>query len=225
MNVFMEARWQEGRWLDRCGGNPHHRIGNSDGVWEARGVQRCPAIDRWRPDLLEAVRATLWLIPAPALGETPPEVLPPLPADERAPAPARDETRRAIKSVYTPNEYLERWGYTSSCGKCQKMRVGFATRVMKHTSAILDGMRPLTGSHVALRTAWLPQKSRRPQKTRTPLRSYPKMQSLMPSSQKKKTLLVPVSNGCPLTRPKQPGWIFTTPMNSNHGQWGKRRTT
>ena len=46
-----------------------------------------------------------------------------------------DEARRAVKSVYIRNEELQRWGYTASCGKCQKMRVGLPTRGMAHTSA------------------------------------------------------------------------------------------
>ena len=134
MNVLAEARWQEGLWLGRCWGKPHHRIGNSDSVWEARAVQRCPLPERWRVDLLESVRATPWRNPAPALGAEPVRVLPPLPADERAPKPIRDEARRAVKSVYIRDEDLARWGYTSSCGKCQKMWRGLPTRGMKHTT-------------------------------------------------------------------------------------------
>ena len=60
MNVLLEARWEEGLWLGRSWGTPHHRIGDSDSVWEARAVQRRPETQRWRPDLLGAVRATPW---------------------------------------------------------------------------------------------------------------------------------------------------------------------
>ena len=80
------------------------------------------------------MRATPWRNPALAAGEEPPEVLPPLPASERAPATVPDEARRAVKSGHIRNEELQRWGYTASCGKCQKMRVGFPTRGMAHTS-------------------------------------------------------------------------------------------
>ena len=62
MNVLLEAQWMEGFWLGR-----HHRIGDSDSVREAQAVQRCPEVQRWQPDLLGAVRATLWRNPAPAL--------------------------------------------------------------------------------------------------------------------------------------------------------------
>ena len=115
----------------------HHRIGNADPVWESRAVQRRPAIERWQPDLLGAVRATPWRNPAPAADEEPLEVLPPLPAGERIPAPERNETRRAVKRLYIRNEDLEQWGYTSSCGKCQKVRLGLPTKGMKHTSACI----------------------------------------------------------------------------------------
>ena len=135
MNVLLGARWAEGLWLCSSWGTPHHRIGDSDSVWEARAVQRRPEAQRWRPDLLGAVWATPWRNPAPAAGEEPPEVLPPLPAGERAPAHVPDEVRRAVKSVYIRNEDLEKYGYTASCGKCQKTRLGRPARGMAHTSA------------------------------------------------------------------------------------------
>ena len=81
------------------------------------------------------MRATPWRNPALAVGEEPAEVLPPLPADERIPAHVPDEARRAVKSVYIRNAELEKYGYTASCGKCQKMRLGRPTRGMAHTSA------------------------------------------------------------------------------------------
>ena len=65
MNVLLEARWTEGLWLGRAWGTPHHRIGNTESIWEARAVQRRPASQRWFPDLLGAIRATPWQNPAP----------------------------------------------------------------------------------------------------------------------------------------------------------------
>ena len=107
----------EGLWLGRFWGSPHHRIGDSDSVWEARAVQRCPEVQRWQPDLFGAVRATPWRNPVPAAAEELPEVPPPLPPSERAPAPVPFEARSAFKSVYIYTEDLERWGYTASCSK------------------------------------------------------------------------------------------------------------
>ena len=40
-----------------------------------------------------------------------------------------------MKSVYIRNEDLEKYGYTASCGKCQKTRLGRPARGMAHTSA------------------------------------------------------------------------------------------
>ena len=107
MNVLLGARWEDGLWLGRSWGTPHHRIGDSDSVWEARAVQRGPDTKRWRPDLLGTVRATPWRNPALAVGEEPPEVLPPLPAGERVPAHVPDEARHAVKSVYIRNAEVE----------------------------------------------------------------------------------------------------------------------
>ena len=134
-NVLLEARWVEGLWLGRAWGTPHHRIGNSESVWTVRAVQRCPESHRWRPDLLEAIRATPWQNPARPLGTEAPEVLPPLPADQRAPAHVPDEAGRALKNVYIRPIDLDIWGYTSSCGKCQKTRQGLPVRGMRHTIA------------------------------------------------------------------------------------------
>ena len=134
-NVLLEARWVEGLWLGRAWGTPHHRIGNSESVWTVRAVQRCPESHRWRPDLLEACRATPWQNPARPVGTEAPEVLPPLPADQRAPAHVPDEAGRALKNVYIRPIDLDIWGYTSSCGKCQKTRQGFPVRGMRHTIA------------------------------------------------------------------------------------------
>ena len=98
-------------------------------------MQRCPEPDRWRPDLLGAIRATPWQNPARPLGTEAPDVLPLLPADQRAPAHVPDEARRAMKNVYVRPVDLERWGYTSSCSKCQKARQGLPTRGMRHSEA------------------------------------------------------------------------------------------
>ena len=135
MNVLLEARWTEGLWLGRNWGTPHHRIGDSESVWEARAVQRRPEAQRWCPEPLGAIRATPWRNPALPAGEEPAEVLPPLPSEERVPARVPDEASRAVKSVYIRNTDFEKYGYTASCGKCQKMRFGRATRGMAHTSS------------------------------------------------------------------------------------------
>ena len=133
MNVLLEARWTPGLWLGRAWGTPHHRIGDSESIWQARAVQRRPEPERWHPDLLGAIRATPWRNPALPLGEEPAAVLPPLPAEERAPAPAPDEARRNVKSVYIRNKDLAKHSYTATCGKCQKMRLGHPTKGMAHT--------------------------------------------------------------------------------------------
>ena len=96
MNVLLEARWMEGLWLGRCWGIPNHSICDSDSVWEARVVQRCPEVQRWQPDLLGSMRTTPWPNQAPDAGEDPPEFLPPLPASERAPAPVSWQVPRML---------------------------------------------------------------------------------------------------------------------------------
>ena len=40
-----------------------------------------------------------------------------------------------MKIVYIRNEDLEKYGYTASCGKCQKTRLGRPALGMAHTSA------------------------------------------------------------------------------------------
>ena len=122
MNVLLEARWTEGLWLGRNWGTPHHRIGNTESIWEVRAVQRRPESQRWFPNLLGAIRATPWQNPAPPVGTAPAITLPPLPADEQAAARETDEASRNVKSVYIRKPDLEKYGYTASCGRCQKMR-------------------------------------------------------------------------------------------------------
>jgi hypothetical protein len=134
VNVLLEARWTEGFWLGRNWGTPHHRIGDSESVWEARAVQRRPEAQRWCPEPLGAIRATPWRNPALPAGEEPAEVLRPLPSEDRVPGRVPDEASRAVKSVYIRNTDLEKYGYTASCSRCQKMRLGRATRGMAHTS-------------------------------------------------------------------------------------------
>ena len=125
MRAGLKANW----------GTPHHRIGDSESVWETRAVQRRPETERWCPEPLGAIRATPWRNPAPPAGEEPVAVLPPLPAGERIPARVPDEANRAIKSVYIRNVDLAKYGYTAGCGRCEKMRLGKSVHGTSHNPA------------------------------------------------------------------------------------------
>ena len=67
-NVELEARWEEGIWLGRRWGSITHLVGDGDAVFDARAVQRRPREDRWSVDLVQRLRATPWLNPAPPPG-------------------------------------------------------------------------------------------------------------------------------------------------------------
>ena len=98
-------------------------------------MQRRPESQRWFPELLGAIRATPWRNPGLLVGEEPAETLPPLPAEEQAPARVTDEASRNVKSVYIRKIDLDKYGYTSSCRKCQKMRVNQPSRGLGHNTA------------------------------------------------------------------------------------------
>ena len=241
MNVLLEARWTVGLWLSRAWGTPHHRIGDSESVWQTRAVQRRPETERWHPDLLGAVRATPWRNPALPLGEEPAAVLPPLPAEERAPAHSPDEARRAVKSVYIRNTDLEKYGYTASCSKCQKMRLGRPTRGMAHTSACRarielamaeddDPRWNAATDRIAhrLEDSVLPAEDAlacllRPPRQHQPPQCTLKKHCSTPSSPR--TSPAQASTGCPSMSPKERGWTFTIRRSSRIGQSVQTRTT
>ena len=75
-NVIAEARWESGVWVGRKWGTPHRLVSLGNRVVECRAIQRVPLVDRWKSELVDAVRATRWANPAPVGGAAAPAVLP-----------------------------------------------------------------------------------------------------------------------------------------------------
>ena len=129
-NVIAEARWESGVWVGRKWGTPHHLVSLGNRVVECRAIQRVPLADRWKSELVDAVRATN---PAPVAGAAAPAVLPgpaePPPAAPRGYVPG---------SVYIRADDLRRFGRTAGCRRCTLMTNGEAARGVPHTTACRD---------------------------------------------------------------------------------------
>jgi len=96
-NVVAEARWESGVWMGRRWGTPNHLVSFGNRVVERRAIQRVPKPDRWKREMVDAVRATRWANPAVASDTVVPAVLPG-PA-EPPPAPLdRDYARSAWRT-------------------------------------------------------------------------------------------------------------------------------
>ena len=70
-----EARWRSGVWVGRKWSTPHHLVSLGNRVVDCRAIQSVPLADRWKSELVEAVRATRWTNPAPVAGASAPAVL------------------------------------------------------------------------------------------------------------------------------------------------------
>ena len=58
-NVVAEARWESGVWMGRRRGTPNHLVSFGNRFVECRAIQRVPKPDRWKRDMVDAVRAIL----------------------------------------------------------------------------------------------------------------------------------------------------------------------
>ena len=130
-NVVAEARWASGVWLGRRWGTPNHLVSYGNRVVECRAIQRVPKQDRWRRDMVSAVRATRWENPAVTEGAAVPAVLPG-PAE---PPPAPPEREYVPHRVYIRMEDLTRFGRTDGCRRCTLMTNGDPARGVAHTRA------------------------------------------------------------------------------------------
>ena len=128
-NVVAEARWEFGVWVGRRWGTPHHLVSHGNRVIECRAIQRVPKIDRWKRELVDAVRATRWANPAPAGDAVAPAVLPG-PAE---PPPAPPGREYAPRNVYIRPEDIRRFGRTAGCRRCTLMTNGEPARGINHT--------------------------------------------------------------------------------------------
>ena len=119
-NVVADARWESGVWVGRRWGTPHHLVSFGNRVLECRAIQRVPKPDRWKRELVDAVRATRWANPAPAGEASAPAVLPG-PGEDPPALPGRDY---GPKSVYIRMDDLRRFGRTAGCRRCTLMTNG-----------------------------------------------------------------------------------------------------
>ena len=134
-NTLLECRREEGVWLGRRWGSITHLIGVGREAVETRAVQRRPREDRWCKEMIEGLRATPWLNPAPDGEADAPVALPP--RGEPAPRPALDgpSAREGPKHVYIRDTDLEKFGCTSGCRRCGLMRENRPARGIRHTPA------------------------------------------------------------------------------------------
>ena len=87
VNKVVEVRWGSGVWVERKWGTHHHSVSIGNRVVECRAIQRVPLADRWKSEMVDAVRVTRWASPAPVAGAAAPAVL--LGPAEPPPAPPR----------------------------------------------------------------------------------------------------------------------------------------
>ena len=119
---------------DGDGGAPHHLVSFGNRIVECRAIQRVPLADRWKSEMVDAVRATRWANPAPIANAAAPAVLPG-PAELPPAPPARGYES---KSVCIRAEDLRKYGRTAGCRRCTLMTNGESARGIAHTRACRD---------------------------------------------------------------------------------------
>ena len=138
-NVVLDPRWEPGTWLGRSWGTTLHRaMVNSKKVIEVRSVQRVPKPERWDSGVLNDLVATpsRWTI---ADDDVEPAVV-------FRPAQAQVEPPQVKPQLYNPRRAFltqsdfERFGFTTSCRRCDKTLQGRSVRGMAHNQQCRDRM-------------------------------------------------------------------------------------
>ena len=131
----LDGRWEEGIWAGRRWGSITNLILTPAGALEARAIRRKPNCEKWSAKAIEQVKATPWRwVPA---ADSAAVVLPPLP-DAQVPLREPHVASSAPpvpRMTYITNDDLRRFGYTSNCRRCMRMRAGNSVKGMAHTPA------------------------------------------------------------------------------------------
>ncbi len=118
-------QWRDAIWLGKRWGTGEHIVAGDHGIVHAKSVQRRPAEEQWKRDLVEAITATPWEHSSAAHEEeTEFEERDPDDCDRDQGEPEHDKREIVPRNFRIMQKDIERFGHTpNGCRKCRALRM------------------------------------------------------------------------------------------------------